>query len=62
MNLNANTIHLLSKINNNNYQFYFKNDQKTGILSNFYIFDYFGFEVMENNMIETITIYSPNNK
>lgn len=53
---------VLSKINSNTYQYYRKTDSKTGVLSNYYIFDYFGFEVMENNMIETITLYYPSFK
>lgn len=43
---------------NNSYFYFMKTDSNIGILSHYFVFDWFAFEVMENKQVETITIYN----
>ena len=51
---------MLNNLNHNSYFYYMRTEPKTGIMSHYYIFDCIGIELMENSMIESITLFTSN--
>lgn len=53
---------LLSLVASSSYFYYVKTDPKSAIMSHFYMFKSICFEVLENSIIESVTLYEPAHK